>query len=138
MKKMVYPILTIEKNGMELYAFRKSKNFSIADEELVRKLGFEGLRIIDSKGTEFKINSFERIGWGTFFMGYSLFTKGRQIKLKFNVEKIDNHTLDELKVITATSVKVGKEKSELPEGSRGLIRSINETSSIEELIELFY
>lgn len=138
MKNPIYPILVIEIDEKRIYAFSKSRDFSLVDEGLVKKLGFEGLRVIDSIGNEFRIKSFEKIGWGTIFGGYSLLTKGRQIKLEFDFEYMNKFHLKDFKELTKRIVKNGKEKIELPEGSAGLLKTIEEAEHIRQIISLFY
>jgi hypothetical protein len=138
MKNPIYPILVIEIDENRIYAFSKSRDFSFVDEELAEKLGFEGLRVIDSSGNEFRIKSFEKIGWGTIFGGYSLLTKGRQIKLEFDFEYLNKIHLTDFKELTKRIVKNGKERIELPEGSTGLLKAIEEAETTQQIISLFY
>ncbi len=138
MKTPVYPILTIENEENRIYSFRNEKDFSIADEELVEKLGFSSLRVIDANGVEFKINSYKKIGWGTIFGGYSLLSKGRQIKLEFDFDIVGEYDLTDLKKIIVEIVNNGKERVELPEGNKGLIHAIENAKNIKDLISLFY
>ena len=56
MKNPIYPIPVIEIGENRIYAFSKSRDFSLVDEELAEKLGFEGLRAIDSSGNKFRIS----------------------------------------------------------------------------------
>jgi len=56
LKNPIYPIPVIEIGENRIYAFSKSRDFSLVDEELAEKLGFEGLRAIDSSGNKFRIS----------------------------------------------------------------------------------
>ena len=118
-----------------IYGYRNEKSFETADKKMVEQGLFIGDKIVDTSGIIYKINSIDIVGWATPFWGFSLFRKGRMVKVKTETSKIRDLSIDDLKEllfgrIEETVLRLGLDKDEC-------IAFLKTTNSYKELIEYF-
>lgn len=130
-------MLLHQKADNRFYAYPNEQSFFIADRDLIRKGVFADTKIIDSTGTEFLILSVKEKGWATPILGYSLFIKGRQIKIDFDLELIRQITFVEFKVLVLTRVNSYKQLYSSYDVDE-IIELVERADSFEKIIEIFY
>ncbi len=96
--------------------------------------------MLDSEQNVFYIKKVEKVGWGTRFWGLSLLYKHRMIKIKYDIERIEQADLNKIKNILISKVEKkphGRFMLEYFESIENLKSQILSSNNIKNLIELF-
>lgn len=80
-----YPIIVLSKKDNMVYVYFKEKDFKSTSEELLKKIDFANLEVIDSLGHNYKINKAYKIKYLGLW-GYNPLLKGRQILIDFEYD----------------------------------------------------
>jgi hypothetical protein len=130
---MEYPVFAykIEEKG-RFYAFPSHKRLSRTSTRLLQSGIFNGVHFIDSSGAHYEVLQARKVKWGTWFYGYSLLYKGRQIIVDFDLKKTANENLDTLKKI----ILIDQQGNELLENE--IIIKVSKATSIIEIISIFF
>ena len=81
-RELSFPVIVISNNDYRIFVYFSEKNLKATSKELLRKLDYTNLEIIDSLGNKFKIKRAFKVKYLGLW-GYNPFLKGRQILIDF-------------------------------------------------------
>jgi len=81
----MFPVFAFQKNDHMVYVFFNERNLKSTNTEILDKIGYKGITLIDSNGNVFKIKRAYKVKFIGLF-GFSLLKKGRQILVDFEFE----------------------------------------------------
>lgn len=135
---MTAPFIQLFKGDNNIYGCQTKKELELASLHLLNT--FNDSIVIDSEQNMFSIKKANKVGWGTPFFGYSLLTKGRLVKINFDIESTQQLSIQEIKQLLISKV-TGKPTGNFTKTIFGsvdkLVKKINEKEKIKDLIELF-
>jgi len=85
-KELRYPVITVPRNDNMVYVFLKEKDLKSTSEELLSKLDYRSIELIDSSGHKFRIKKAFKIKYLGLW-GFNPLLKGRQILIDFEYEQ---------------------------------------------------
>lgn len=96
-KEVRYPVIVVPKNDNMVYVYFKEKDLKSTSEELLRKLDYGNLELIDSTGYKYRIQKAFKVKYLGLW-GFNPLLKGRQILINFDYEpEMEQVTLGDFK-----------------------------------------
>lgn len=130
---MIYPVLAYkEKKDLRLYGFKEESKFKHTSRELLESGVFNGILIIDSSGMQYELKNVREAGWANPFWGISLFRKGRQIIVDFDLIYVSQMSLEDVKSFVLKRLQ--KDRDDL---INEVYEDIKAAKSIEQIINYF-
>lgn len=83
--ELKYPIIVLPKKSNMVYVYFKEKDLKSTSEELLRKLDYPNLDLIDASGCKYKIKRAFKVKYLGLW-GFNPLLKGRQILVDFEYE----------------------------------------------------
>lgn len=84
-RKLNLPVFAFQKNDNMVYVFFNEHTLKSTNTEILDKIGFKGITLIDSHGNVFTIKKAYKVKYIGLF-GFNLLKKGRQILVDFEFE----------------------------------------------------
>jgi hypothetical protein len=135
MEEPAFPIIYLLKDDKIIYGCVEKKDFYKCELKFLDR--FKNSIIIDSSGTYFEIDKAEKIGWGTWLLGYHPLMKGRSIKVKYFYKEIKKLEWAEFQEILINRLKMEVNPIWYPNKPNTIINRLNNSSNFQEVIELF-
>jgi len=95
--ELSYPIIVLSKNDNMVYVYFKERDFNSTSEDLLKKIDYTNLEVIDSLGHNYKIKRAYKVKYLGLW-GYNPLLKGRQILIDFEYDS-------EVQVVSLESFK---------------------------------
>jgi len=131
-----YPIIVLSKKDNMVYAYFNDKELKSTSEELLKKLDYTNLELIDRFGCKYKINKAFKIKYLGLW-GFNPLLKGRQILIDFEYDpEVQSVSLDNFKEEIIISVEKKKRFWETSWDIDELKQKVNQSSTFNEMAEL--
>lgn len=131
-----YPAIKLFRGDPRIYAYAGAGEFHLASADLIGI--YVDAVFIDAGGTEYRIQSAHRVGWGTWLMGYHPLLKGRMAKIDFTPAGTRDLPLHEFRDMVASRLRLpGIGSDWYPSGIQKILPRVEKASSFEEIISLF-
>ena len=130
-----FPIIQIFEGDKIIYGCANSKDFLKCDLDYLNQ--FQNSLVIDSNGTCFLIDYAEKIGWGTWLLGYHPLFKGRSIKVKFHYKNIRKISWTEFKEILINRLTKKVDPIWYANHPKKIIKYLDNSNNFKKVVELF-
>jgi hypothetical protein len=131
---MIYPILAYKEPGeSQLFGFKNDRSFRHTSRELLKQGVFNNVFIIDSIGDKYKLENVREAGWANLLWGLSIFRKGRQILIDFDLKLIDRKSIEDIRFFALDRVSNYKRNILRHE----LLDEIKRSETITQIINCF-
>ena len=80
-----YPVIVLRKNDNMIYVFFNDKDLKSTNEDLLKKINYRNVEIIDSNGLRYKITKAHKVRYLGLW-GFNPFLKGGQILIDFEYD----------------------------------------------------
>ena len=84
-KELKYPVIAIPRNDNMVYVYLREKDLKLTSEELLSKLDYRNIELIDSSGHKYRIKKAFKVKYLALW-GFNPLLKGRQILIDFDYD----------------------------------------------------
>ena len=131
-----YPIIIIRNYDKMVYVYNDNKTFKSTSEDLLKKIDYTKLDIIDSLGYQYKIDKVFKVKYAGFW-GFNPFLKGRQIVIDFEFnQEIRKVALDDFKGKIIERIDNNKNFWEIAWDIKELKQQLHLCSTFSEIAKL--
>lgn len=93
--ELTYPVIVLPRNNSMIYVYFKERDLKSTSEELLQKLDYSNLDLIDVLGRKYKIKRAFKVKYLGLW-GFNPLLKGRQILIDFELNSIENVRLEDV------------------------------------------
>ncbi len=131
-----YPVIVLSRMDNMVYVYFNDKDLKSTSEELLKKLDYTNLELIDRFGCKYKINRAFKVKYLGLW-GFNPLLKGRQILIDFEYDpEVQSVSLDDFKEEIIKRVEKKKRFWETSWDIDELKQKVNQSSTFSEIAEL--
>lgn len=135
-KELKYPVIAVPRNDNMVYVYFKEKDLKSTSEELLRKLDYKNIELIDSSGHKYRIKKAFKVKYLGLW-GFNPLLKGRQILIDFDYEpEAEQIALSDFKKDIINRVDKTKRIWQSGWSIVDLKEAITNSSSVEDIANL--
>jgi len=134
--ELSYPIIVLSKNDNMVYVYFEEKDFKSTSEDLLKKIDYTALEIIDNLGDNYKIKKVYKVKLLGLW-GYNPLLKGRQILIDFEYNsEVQKVSLESFKEEIIKKLEKKKKFWEASYNFKELKHSVYQSSSFSMIAKL--
>jgi|SRR5690606_4156769 len=135
-KELRYPVIAVPRNDNMVYVYFREKELKSTSEELLRKLDYGNIELIDSSGHKYRIKKAFKVKYLGLW-GFNPLLKGRQILIDFDYNpEVEQVALSDFKKDIINRVDKTKRIWQSGWDISELKEAITNSSSFEEIAYL--